>query len=167
MKDAKPFVSRASSIKDSLSIVARLPSVLAQAIDAWGDVEVVVQKRKQKRSLDQNRLQRLWCKQAAEQGDMTAEEYRGYCKLHYGIPILRRDSEAYREAYDRVIKPLPYEQKLELQMTPFDWPVTRGMNKSQKTEYLNAMWQHFTGLGFHLTDPGLQGIGPDQYREAA
>lgn len=106
-----------------------------------------------KRSADQNRLQRLWVNEAAEQGDMTAEEYRGYCKLHFGVPILRNESDEFREKYDRIIKPLPYEQKLELMMEPFDFPVTRLMTTKQKTQYLNDMYQHLRGLGFVLTEP--------------
>lgn len=105
------------------------------------------------RSLEQNRLQRLWLQEAGKQGDMSAEEYRGYCKLRLGVPILRRDSEVFREQYDRIIKPLPYEDKLQMMMEPLDFPITRLMSKNQKTEYLDAMYQHLRGLGFQLTEP--------------
>lgn len=109
-----------------------------------------------KRSLPQNRLQMQWCNEAALQGDHTAEEYRAYCKLHLGVPILRED-EDFMAKYDQVIKPLPYETKLALMAEPFDFPVSRLMSTPQMKRYLDAMYQHFTGLGFRLTDPNWQG----------
>ena len=39
----------------------------------------------------------------ADQGDMTAEEYRGYCKLHFGVAIAKENDD-WAEAYDRLIK---------------------------------------------------------------
>jgi hypothetical protein len=106
------------------------------------------------RSLEQNRLQRLWLLEAEEQGDQTAEEYRGYCKLHLAVPILRAENDAFREQYDRIVRPLPYEMKLQIMQVPLDLPVTRLMTTKQKTRFLDAMHQHFTSLGFRLTEPG-------------
>lgn len=106
------------------------------------------------RSPEQNRLQRLWVNEAAEQlQDETAEEKRAYCKLHYGIPILRAESDEYCEAYDKYIRPLTYEAKLAMMAVPLDYPVTRLMTSKQKKQYLDEMWQHFKGLGVQLTDP--------------
>ena len=110
-----------------------------------------------KRSLPQNRLQMLWCKKAAEQGDHTDEEYRAFCKLHFGVPILRED-EDFQAKYDKTVKPLPYETKLELMAEPFDFPVSRLMQVPQMRRYLDAIYQHFTGKGFQLTDPNWQGM---------
>ena len=108
----------------------------------------------EKRSIDQNRLQRLWCGEAAEQlQDESADDKRAYCKLTLGVPILRADSTRFREEYDRVVRPLPYETKLALMKEPFDFPVTRLMTTAQKTQYLDAMWHHFSALGVSLTDP--------------
>lgn len=107
----------------------------------------------EKRSIPQNRLQRLWMNEAESQGDQTAEEYRGFCKLHFGIPILRESSEDYRALYDKIIRPHSYEDKLKMMMVPIDYPVTRAMTKDQKRQYLNAIYAHFTGLGFKLTEP--------------
>lgn len=111
-----------------------------------------------RRSEEQNKLQRKWLSEAAEQlADETAEEKRAYCKLHFGVPIMRNgDSDIcreFRDKYDRIIRPLPYEQKLELMAVPMDFPVTRLMSTKQKTEYLDAMYQHFRGLGVELTEP--------------
>lgn len=110
------------------------------------------------RSIEQNKLQRLWLNELAEQDDnMTAEEYRGWCKAHIGIPILVHENEVFREEYNRVIKPLSYELKMRLMMVPFDFGVTRLMTTKQKKDYLDKMHTHFTELGFQLTDPDRRG----------
>ena len=105
------------------------------------------------RSSKQNSLQRKWLSEAQEQGDQTAEEYRGYCKLHIGVAIMKSESPEWTEKYDRLIRPLPYEQKLEMMMEPMDFPVTRCMSTKGKTKYLDQMYLYFTGLGFLLTEP--------------
>lgn len=106
------------------------------------------------RSLEQNKLQRLWCMEAAEQlGDRTAEEVRGFCKLHYGVPIMREGHEDFRETYDRLIKPLPYETKLAYMMEPLDFPITRLMTVGEKSQYLDAMHKGLSELGVKLTEP--------------
>ena len=115
---------------------------------------VRVAKGKQ-RSVEQNKLQRKWLNEAADQlQEYSAEEYRGYCKLHFAIPILRAEDGQFCEKYDRIIMPLTYEQKLEAMMVPLDLPVTRMMTTKQKTAYLDLVYQHFTGLGVQLTEPG-------------
>lgn len=107
-----------------------------------------------RRSVEQNKLQRLWLNEIAEQlGDQTPEEVRGYCKLRFGVPILRAESELFCEKYDRLIKPMAYETKIEMMMEPLDFPVTRLMRTSQKTRYLDAIWKHFTEMGLVLTVP--------------
>ena len=106
------------------------------------------------RSLEQNKLQRLWCMEAAEQlGDRTAEEIRGFCKLHYGVPIMREGHDDFRETYDRLIKPLPYEPKLAYMMEPLDFPITRLMTGGEKSQYLDAMHKGLSELGVKLTEP--------------
>ena len=106
------------------------------------------------RSLEQNKLQRLWCMEAAEQlGDRTAEEIRGFCKLHYGVPIMREGHDDFRETYDRLIKPLPYETKLAFMMEPLDFPITRLMTVGEKSQYLDAMHKGLSEVGVKLTEP--------------
>jgi len=107
-----------------------------------------------KRSAQQNRLNRQWMLDIAEQVDgWTAEYARGYCKLHFGIPILRAEDEAFCAEYDAVIRPLPYEAKIKLMMVPFDFGVTRLMSVKQQTAYLEAVQQAFAERGVILTDP--------------
>lgn len=105
------------------------------------------------RTNPQNRLQQLWHSEAANQlRDESAEEKRAYCKLHFGVPILRND-EAFRASYDRVIKPMDYQTKLALMAEPFDFPVTRLMTVKQKKQFLDAVFDHYTGLGVSLSHP--------------
>lgn len=112
-----------------------------------------------RRSIEQNRLQRLWCNEIAEQrGDTTPEEVRGYCKLTIGVPILRAENEAFCLRYDEVVKPLSYEQKMAIMMEPLDMPITRFMTTKQKTKYLDGVYQHFTEKGIVLTLPD-EGLG--------
>lgn len=118
-------------------------------------VEITIGRR---RTVEQNKLQRLWMKEVAEQlGDRSAEEVRGYCKLHFGVPILREEHEGFRVKYDQVVKPLPYDQKLEIMMEPLDLPVTRLMTTAQKTAFLDAIFRHWSEMGLVLTLPPEKG----------
>jgi hypothetical protein len=106
------------------------------------------------RTIEQNRLQRLWCNEIAEQlGDRTAEEVRGQCKLTMGVPILRAENDRFCERYDALVRPLPYETKLGFMMEPIDFPVTRLMTVWQNVRYLDHMHQHYSQMGIVLTDP--------------
>jgi hypothetical protein len=132
---------------------SKLAQMIREAPDGkmW---EVSVKRHSKSRSVEQNRLQRLWLREAQEQGDQTAEEYRAYCKLHFGVPIMCRDSDEFAEVYGRLIRPRPYEEKLELMAVPMDLPVTRIMTVKQKEEYLSAMCRNFViERGFRLTEP--------------
>lgn len=119
-------------------------------------VEIVDGRR---RSSEQNRLQRQWINEIAEQlGDRTPEEVRAECKLRFGVPILRAESEIFRKKYDRLIKSMPYETKLELMAEPMDFPITRLMNVKQKTQYLDAIQRHYAEQGVVLTQPESQAL---------
>lgn len=121
-----------------------------------------------KRTARQNRLNRLWMTEIAEQvGGWSAEDARGYCKLHFGVPILRAEDEAFAANYDALIRPLPYEHKLKLMMVPFDFGITRLMSTKQQTAYLDAVHRHFSEQGVALTDPGDLLVHPGNERRAA
>lgn len=103
------------------------------------------------RSLDQNRLQFLWAREASEQrGDVTADEVRCEWKLHHAVPIMREESDEFREIYDAAIKPLPYPQKL-LAMRFI--PVTSEMKVPQMIRYLDTVQRECLEQGLRLTDP--------------
>lgn len=109
------------------------------------------------RTESQNKLQRLWLNQIAEQlGDRTAEMVRGECKLTMGVPILRAENDDFCEKYDRIIRSHSYEEKVEMMMLPLDFPVTRLMNVSQSIRYLDHLHRHFVELGLELTQPDPQ-----------
>lgn len=105
------------------------------------------------RTNDQNRLQRQWVMEIASQTGETPEEVRGYCKLAFGVPILRAENDVFCKAYDEMIKPLPMDMKLKLMMEPFDFGVTRLMTTRQKTAYLDTIHRHYSAQGIVLTNP--------------
>ena len=135
------------------SVLATLTKTLA-TLDANKEWTVDIRPYKAKRSDSQNALQQVWHLEASLQlKDESAEDKRAYCKLHFGIPILRAENEDFRSKYDMVIRPLPYETKLMLMKVPADFPVSRLMNTEQTTRFLDAIWNHYTSLGVVLTKP--------------
>jgi hypothetical protein len=103
------------------------------------------------RTREQNRLQFLWAREAAEQrGDRTAEEQRNEWKLRFGVPIMREDSPEFRATYDRLIKPLSYEEKIEAMELI---AVTSLMKVRQMVRYLDAIERECAEEGVKLTDP--------------
>ena len=89
------------------------------------------------RSLPQNSLTHRWYEQLSrELREDNALGWKCFCKLHYGVPILRAEDEQFRETYDAVIKPLTYERKLIAMRA---WPVTSLMSKDQLSQYLELM----------------------------
>ncbi len=109
-----------------------------------------------KRSLDQNALCFEIYKRIGTQlygGDINLA--RAECKLRYGIPILRTDNEKFRAAYDRCLKSLDYETKLNfIQDTEF--AVTRLMGKKQMTQYINMLFANYSQLGVDFGSLGEQ-----------
>ena len=89
------------------------------------------------RSLDQNSISHAWYEQISrELREETPLGVKNFCKLNYGVPILRADNEEFRQQYDTVLKPLSYDKKL-LAMNFL--PVTSLMTKAQLSQYLEAM----------------------------
>lgn len=108
-------------------------------------------RRGRNRSQEQNALAHAWYRRVADEfGDRTFDEVRAYSKLHLGVAIRRREDPAYRAGYDRVVKPLDYEEKLEIMGEPIDFPVTSGMSVKEMQEYLEAMQHHFAQQGILL-----------------
>ena len=96
-----------------------------------------------KRSLDQNAISHAWYQQVAnELREDTPLMVKSFCKLHMGIPILRAESDDFREKYDRAVKPMSYPDKLTL----MEWfPVTSLMTTPQISEYLENVQGHYRG----------------------
>ena len=78
-----------------------------------GAVTVTITKGKH-RSTRQNRLQRQWINELSEQMGQSTEDVRALLKLKYAVPILRNENEAFAKEYDKVIAPLPYLAKKQL-----------------------------------------------------
>jgi len=68
------------------------------------------------------------------------DDVRHTCKLCYGVPILRRDSEDFKQQYDLVIKPHDYDTKKKIMA----WlPVTSLMDRVQFSEYVEAVMRAY------------------------
>ena len=103
------------------------------------------------RTAQQNRLQFLWAREAAEQlGDRTPVEQRDEWKLRFGVPIMRENSPEFRETYDALIKPLSYAAKLKAMHLI---EVTSLMNVRQMVAYLDAIDRECAEQGVRLTQP--------------
>jgi len=121
-----------------------LPNLVAQltAMANSGEDWVVSAKLKQSsRSILQNNLSHSWYAELeANIKEDDALGYKAFCKLHFGVPILRAENEEFRLAYDTSIKPLSYEAKLAIMKI---LPVTSLMDTKQLTKYLDAMRDHY------------------------
>lgn len=149
MDKSQTLIHKATNQEDG----KKLWSIITEFLNASDKpVKITVEEHKKNRSVESNKLQRKWTGEAEAQGDMTREEYRGYCKLHFGI-VIAKENEEFAEKYDRLLKHLTYAEKMEFMMVPFDMPVTRIFNTEQMHRYLNKMREHFTGLGMQLTIP--------------
>lgn len=108
------------------------------------------------RSSEQNRLSHKWYREISDQSGEAVEDVRARCKLEIGVPILRDGSESFRKTYDRLVRPLAYEDKLAL-VRDTDMPVTRLMNVSQMSNYMDEVFRRHAEFGIELTIP------PDRY----
>ena len=104
----------------------------------------------EKRTNSQNNMLYRIYEKLAKQGDQTAQEYRAEIKLRYGVPILRRDDEEFRQQYNRLILNRSYEEKLDFMLPPIEMPVTSLMSKEQKAEMLDNVIRDYTKQGFFL-----------------
>ncbi len=110
-------------------------------------IEVTVKNGKV-RSIKQNSTTHRWYQQLAlELKEYDALSWKCYCKLHHGVAILRAEDDEFRLAYDSVIKPLSYEQKMIAMKC---WPVTSIMNKDQLSRYAESVQADFRLKGVLL-----------------
>lgn len=109
-----------------------------------------------KRSVNQNDISHAWYEQVAnELREDTALGVKCESKLVCGVPILRAEEADFRATYDRLIRPLPYADKLELMQV---LPVTSLMTKAQLSQYLEAMQKHWDKRGVSLTFPEVRDV---------
>lgn len=108
------------------------------------------------RSTEQNRLAWKWYIEISDQTGEDREDVRARCKLEHGVPILRQEQEKFCATYDRLIRPLPYPEKLAL-IRDIELPVTSLMNVEQMSRYLDIVFRRHAEIGVVLTIP------PDRY----
>jgi hypothetical protein len=110
------------------------------------------------RTLDQNALFFALYERISSMTQIgTEEDTRKYCKLHFGVPIMRRDDEGFRAGWDELLLHLPYEKKLELMgacalFGPDGFPVTRLFGRKQGVEYTDAIAAEFAQRGVYFGD---------------
>lgn len=104
------------------------------------------------RSAEANRLSHKWYKEIAEQTGEAVEDVRARCKLEIGVPIVREASDKFRATYDRLIRPLDYDDKLAL-IRDTDMPVTRLMNVGDMSRYMDEVFRRHAEFGIALTIP--------------
>jgi len=146
--------------KVSVNSAARLSEAITKLTAMYREKKfVVVSLRPGKdRTLDQNALwfalyQRI--AQMTEIGDV--EDARRYCKLHFGVPIMRKASEDFLHGWNQMFLNLPYETKLELMgpcslFGPDGFPVTRLFDRAQGIAYTDKIVDEFRGKGVHFDD---------------
>jgi hypothetical protein len=108
------------------------------------------------RSVEANNLAQKWFSEISEQTGEDREDVRARCKLEIGVPIMREASEKFKETYDRLVRPLPYQDKLEL-IRDTDMPVTRLMGVKDMTRFMDLVFRRHSEFGVILTVP------PDKY----
>ena len=119
------------------------------------------------RSTEQNKLAFKWYAEISDQTGEDREDVRARCKLEHGVPIRRAAHERFRETYDRLIRHLPYAEKLAL-IRDTDMPVTRLMNVGQMSEYLDIVFRRHAQDGIALTvPPDLYAFNPNSGKVAA
>ena len=110
------------------------------------------------RTISQNSMWfKLYQRIAASTEIGETEDARRFCKLHIGVRIMLRDSPDFRAGWESLVKPHPYETKLELMGScalfgPDGFPVTRLFSRAQGVEYTNAIAEHFTAKGVYFGD---------------
>tara|TARA_Y100000004_G_C8895658_1_gene404032 strand:- start:645 stop:1121 length:477 start_codon:yes stop_codon:yes gene_type:complete len=106
---------------DGLGILVKhrdeIPNVIEtieEKLKNYGKVVVHVADARRRSDL-QNRLQHLMYREIARQLYGKDEEHaKNECKLTIGVPLLRETSPEFKEVYDKNIRPLSYEAKLQV-----------------------------------------------------
>lgn len=104
------------------------------------------------RSLDYNALTHCWYEQVAQETrEDDALGVKAFCKLHFGVPLLRAEDADFREFYDVAMKTaLSYEQKLKAMRFV---PVTSLMSQDQIDRYARMVQEHYRERGVWLEYP--------------
>lgn len=128
-------------IVNSAETLSRLIGDLRAAWDRHKFLRVNIKTGKD-RSLDYNALSHCWYVQVAnELREDDAAGVKAFCKLHFGVPILRTEDADFREFYDTAMKnALTYEQKLKAMRFV---PVSSLMTQDQFDRYAHEVQDHY------------------------
>lgn len=146
--------------KISVNSQAKLSAAITSLTTMYRDKKfVVVSLRPGKdRTLDQNALWFAFYKRIAEMTQIgDAADARRYCKLHFGVQILLNEDSGFQAAWYRVMRHLPYEEKLAMMgdcklLGPDGFPVTSLFNRVQGIQYTDRIVADFTARGVVFTD---------------
>jgi hypothetical protein len=146
--------------KISVNCPSKLSEAITKLTAMYRDKKfVVVSLRPGKdRTLDQNALWFAFYKRIAEMtaiGD--AADARRYCKLHIGVQILLNEDEEFQQAWYRVMRHVPYEEKLVMMgecklFGPDGFPVTSLFNRAQGIAYTDRIVADFSAHGVFFED---------------
>jgi hypothetical protein len=141
-----------------------LSKLLGDVREAWQRHKYlrVTIKTGRDRTIDQNAISHVWYEQVAKElREDDALGVKRFCKLHFGVPILRANDADFRDFYDAGLKGLTYEQKIKA----MDYlPVTSLMTTAQLSAYCVEMQDHYRKFGVILEFPEL---APEKARKAA
>lgn len=107
----------------------------------------------EKRTLDQNSMiNALYGQVASQAEDLAVIDVRRYCKLHYGIPLLRANSVTFNQFYVAAIIGMEYEQKIML-MDYMDVTSAKEFSVKMGTEYIDTIIREYSKQGYSLLHP--------------
>ncbi|CRN07984.1 hypothetical protein PYEL_38380 [Pseudomonas sp. URMO17WK12:I11] len=146
--------------KISVNSTTKLSEAISKLTNMFRDKKfVVVSLRPGKdRTLDQNALWFAFYKRIAEMTQIgDAADARRYCKLHIGVQILLNEDPEFQQAWYRVMRHLPYEEKLAMMgecklFGPDGFPVTSLFNRAQGVAYTDRILAEFTARGVFFGD---------------
>ena len=146
--------------KISVNSAARLSEAIHKLTQLYRDKKyVVVSLRPGKdRTLDQNALWFAMYQRIAQMTQMgDVEDVRRWCKLHLGVPIMRRSDVDFFNAWNRSFLHLTYEEKLHLMgpcnlFGPDGFPVTRLFDRAQGIAYTDQIVAEFSARGVAFSD---------------
>lgn len=146
--------------KISVNSASKLSEAITKLSAMYRDKKfVVVSLRPGKdRTLDQNALWFAFYKRIAEMTQIgDAADARRYCKLHIGVQILLIEDAEFQQAWYRVMRHLPYEEKLAMMgdcklFGPDGFPVTSLFNRAQGIAYTDRIVAEFSGKGVFFGD---------------
>ncbi|MDH2013464.1 hypothetical protein N5J66_05705 [Pseudomonas juntendi] len=146
--------------KISVNSQAKLSEAVTMLTRMYRDKKfVLVSMRPGKdRTLDQNALWFAMYDRIAKSTEMGGiEDVRRYCKLHFGVPIMRASCDEFRTGWAESFIHLPYEVKLRLMgpcamFGPDGFPVTRLFDRTQGCQYTDRIVNEFAPQGVVFSD---------------